>query len=228
MAATHVTQSGTVLTTSADPAAPAITVVAGDVICGYVFWFSSTVTLTSVSDGQGNAYTLRLNPTEGVGELARAALFHTTAGVASSGSLTVTAHLSGSDDATIIVHAVRGINTTTPRNTDDAQGQDGPGTGTDAVTSTAQTPSMDGCYVAGFTANAGYSTAYTIGTGFTTAFSANDGRSEYRIQAAAASVAATFTSPDGSEPMITMMIALAPAATVVGGGLPLAVQQRMG
>jgi hypothetical protein len=228
MAATHVTQSGTVLTGSADPAAPAITVVAGDVICGYVFWFSSTVTLTSVSDGQGNAYTLRLNPTEGVGELARAALFHTTAGVASSGSLTVTAHLSGSDDATIIVHAARGIDQATPRNTEDAQGQNAPGTGADAVTSTAQTPSLDGCYIAGFTANGGYSATYALGTGFTTGFSALDGRSEYLVQAAAASVAGTFTSDNGSERMITMMIALAPAATVVGGGRPLAVQQRMG
>lgn len=211
MAISHITAVGQ-FSTSATPTAPSVSVQAGDLICGVVLWRSGTVTLSSVTDGT-NTYTLRDNPTTDV-DGTRMAGFYTNSG--GTGSVTVQANMSGSVDAHVIVHVARGVDTGTPLQFSEAQPQDIPGTGADAVRSSAngQTPSVDGCYFFAANGNAGYESGVTAGTDYTVAYnnvSLEDAWSEYYIQPTAAQKAGTFTSGSGSEACVTLMMAFAPA-----------------
>ncbi|MBK8772458.1 MAG: hypothetical protein IPM06_18830 [Rhizobiales bacterium] len=91
--------------------------------------------------------------------------------------------------------------------------QNSPGTGTDAITSTNTTPAVNGCLIYGFTQNDGGSTLASAGTGYTSGVSNATAacRSEYKIQATAAAVAATFTVA-ANESHITGVMAFKPAS----------------
>lgn len=94
-------------------------------------------------------------------------------------------------------------------------------TATDAITSTAFTPSSDGCLIYGATTdlvNGG--DTETIGTGFSLGSVDGGGlliaKSEWREQTTAASVAATFTSTTNPAGYITVAAAVTPATILAG------------
>jgi hypothetical protein len=94
-------------------------------------------------------------------------------------------------------------------------GQQGPGTATDAVTSTAITTTADGDLVWGVGINI-ESHGMAFGTGFTGRQSlgggaANTFYTEDRIQASAGSIAATFTTSNGGDNFVTGVLAFMPA-----------------
>lgn len=94
------------------------------------------------------------------------------------------------------------------------QVQNSPGTGTDGITSGNTTPAVNGCLIYGWTQNDGGSTQASAGTGYTSATSETTaaGRSEYKVQATAAAVAATFTTA-ANESHITGVMAFKPLVT---------------
>lgn len=81
-----------------------------------------------------------------------------------------------------------------------SNGQGSPGTGTDAVTSGTFATSKDGCLIYGASANTALGVNDAVGTGYTQAQRSSSGAlvTEYKTQAVAGSVAATFTSDLGT------------------------------
>lgn len=100
-----------------------------------------------------------------------------------------------------------------------SQDQAVPTTGTDAVSSTATTPGVNGCLVhgrvampAGVPATTSHGTGYTLGTDDT---ANTQQETEWQEQATAAAIAATFTLGGTSEHTQTFVAAFAPPT---GGG----------
>lgn len=136
------------------------------------------------------------------------------------GALTITMTASSSIiyKARIVVHEVAGADTTAPLDgTNHAMSrQSGLGGGTDAYTSGAKTPSANGAYIFGFGGVVGNDDSFTLGTGFTAGPTfGQDCASEYKEQATAASIAATFTLGGGAGVYETAIAVFIPAA---GGG----------
>lgn len=185
----------------------AFTATAGDTLLGWVHWESTTVTLTSVTDG-ANTYTLLHNPTTG-DDSARVAMFYCV-GVA-GGSPAVSANLSGAAFGQIIVHQIRGA---ASFDKSAIQEQIFPGTAADAVSSGNVTTISDGQYIFGASAKTSASgNVLSAGTGFTQGVQQNNSGaaslSEYQIQGSAGAIAATFTtSSDG--PYLTGIMTFSP------------------
>lgn len=192
---------------------------AGNAIVGAVDWQSVTVTLTSVT-GCGNTYTLRNNPTTNSTIASRSAMFY--AENIAGGACTLTFNFSGAVTSAQVFHEVSGVATSSALDGSASQAQDAPGTGSNAVTSTAITTTAAGDYIFGFASEFSTGSAVNVGTGFTISATANNSVSgfmtgEYQIQGAAASIAATFTIPgDG----YTLAGVLALKAAGGGGASP--------
>jgi hypothetical protein len=182
------------------------TMTAGNaVVCG-VWWLSTSVTLTSVAD-TANTYTV-INNTVGSSWSASSVYAKNL-----SAASTITATFSGSvNRAGISCREFSGASTSAPLDTSAINSQSFPGTGTDALTSTSFTTTGTGDYIWGATydTNAN-SPTFTAGTGFSggslatgTGAAASGPYSEYKIQSAAGSIAATFTSSVSLTIPITM------------------------
>lgn len=200
------------------PVAFGSNVAANNLIVGAVTW-DGNHTLSSVTDSQGNTYTLETVVRDGATPTVSLQVFHTIAG--SSAACTVTATLSGNANRkAIVVHEVSGVQTTAGyRDKYAGQSQSNPGTGSNAVTSGSVTTTTDGQYIFGATGDPGYSTGKTQGTGYT--LQETDGvmsilTSEDQVQTSAGSIAATFTI-DGFA-VISTAIATFKAAGGGGGG----------
>lgn len=192
-----------------------VNVAAGSAVCFAIAWYSTTVTLNSIT-GLGATWVILHNPTTGSARRSALAYGYNCSG----GSTTVTATLSGAANSFSCMHEVSGVPTSDPLDVSALRFQNLPGTGTDAVSSGSVTTTADGDYIFGWTLDDGFSSTTTQGTGFTEApdtASGNDGfRGEYKIQASAGSVAATFTTDNGSAAYHVGVIAL--KASVGGGG----------
>lgn len=185
--------------------ATSITVSSGDWIVVFVSWLSTTAT-ASVADDKGNSYTARHNPTT-VGS-GRAAAFYAKAG--SGGSTTITATISASATTTIHAFAFSGRDTTSAFDGSAAHTQVNAPSGTDAITSTAIVPTVDGADLVGFSVDLGSTAAITVGTGWTTHETADYYAGETKVQSTAASIAATFTRTTTSQDCATFIVALKP------------------
>jgi hypothetical protein len=209
---------------SADPVqtyASGFTLASGDAVVVGAWSESSgaggTAATATVTDNLGNTYT-QVEQIDDSTTDARAATF-VAKNVTGGSNLTITVTWSAGSPAKKVLafHVVHGVHLTTPVVGNAAQAQASPGTGTDAVSSGATTPSADKAYVFGFTVALAYNGTVTQGTGFT--FDNNGGfaagthgaYSEHLIQTTAASVAATFTDDTSTNNIITMMVALQPA-----------------
>lgn len=194
---------------------------AGNLIAVHINWSSEVITLDSVTDSDSNSYTILHNPTTGTASTHSAALAY--AGNIAGGSATITATFSASIGSRIIVHEVSGVDTTTPLDKSDMQGQDNPGTGTDAITSPSITPGADGAYIFGTTTTLS-GVLPTAGTNFTIRENPVGGArvSEDLIQATAAAIAATFTTSSSSADYITGIMAFKEA-----GAAPAAVRRKV-
>jgi len=203
-------------------------VTAGNLISFFTFWNTSTVTLNSVADncatgGGSDTYSLLDNPTAGTG-LGRSAQGYAVIG--HTGPCTVTFTFSTATSnmySECIVHELSGVNTNTPldNNQHKISAQNGPGTGTDAITSGSVTTTQNGDYIFGWTVNDGANSAtLAAGTGYMARVSIGGGvtaLSEEMVQPAAGTIAATFTGSPGFGNYTTGIIAFQPAATSWSG-----------
>jgi hypothetical protein len=168
-------------------------VTAGSVVCGFVFWNPSGVTLNSVGDGT-RTFTLLDNPTT-VGGGASAAMFYYENHP--GGATTVTVTFSGviTTSMTLIIHEASGCLTSSALDQHIINPQTAPGTGADAVTSTSVTTTGNGEYCAGFMVERSGGGAITKGSDpwVQREHLAIVGMSEDQIQTSAGGIAATFT-----------------------------------
>lgn len=191
-------------------------VTAGNAIGGFIQWTSTSITLTSVTDSLGNTYTLIHNPTDHI--VVRSAMFYAVN--IAGGADTLTFNFSSAVTSAQVFHEIGGVSVS-PFDGSTINTQDAPGTGTDAVTSTAITTTAAGDYIFGASSEWSTGSAINVGTGFTTAgyggnASGGNMRGEYLIQGAAGSVAATFTAPGNAYATSGIMAFKAPAAATGG------------
>jgi hypothetical protein len=171
-------------------------VTANNAIAVWCAWTGTTQTLVSVTDTQGNAYALVDNPTSGA--YGRAAMAYAIARASAADTVSCNFSTAGIGKS-IVVHEISGVNTSTPLDGHKIAVRTNPGTGANAVTSTAITTTTSGDYVVGFTFNASSNAAdWNAGTGYvrrqdlrTASYTT---ASEDRIQATAGATAATFTA----------------------------------
>lgn len=220
MAASHVQSKSlsTDGTTSSSVAATFTgTVAAGNLVCGVVTWGGVSTDLSTVTDDKGNSYTIpsgtgttgspvgtfgRLDDNPGGGS---SAIFY-LANI-SNGPVTVTANFGSAQGFRgISIHEVSGVS-----GLDKYRGQiqAAPGTGANAVTSSAVTPASDGQYIFGGSVLASSirsTPLFSAGTGYTEREEAGNAggtivnlTSESQVQTTAASIAATFTASTGSD-----------------------------
>lgn len=158
-------------------------------------------TVSSVSDTQGNTWTKVTGATGGAAQ--RHEIWY--AANAAAGSNTVTASLSGSAPFfSYEVHEYSGADTSAPLDQAALNEQTNPGLGVDAVTSGTVTTTTPGQLIFGGAALAGGSAGTIHGSGFTVReYAVGDALSEDRIQAAAGSVAVTFTALAADNDYIT-------------------------
>ena len=171
-------------------------VTVNDAIAVFCVWTGLSQTLYSVTDTQGDAFTIVDNPTNGT--YGRAAMAYAIA--RSSGGDSVSCNFStASMGKSIIVHEISGVNTSTPLDGHNTNIQNSPGIGTDAITSTSTPTTMNGDYIVGFTFNDSVNQAdWSAGTGYTKRQDLQTvsytTASEDRNQSLSGSVAAVFTA----------------------------------
>ena len=146
----------------------------------------------SVGDGQGWAY-FRNNIT--------------------GGSCTITVTVSGTTQLLrLILVEISGTDTgsTVDKHVGNYQGS--PGNGTDAITTTAVTPTANGAFFAAFTSSSTGSTTLVAGTGFGTAYEDdNVMAAESQTQTTAASLAGTFTQTGSGNNFVSLLMVFAQA-----------------
>lgn len=188
------------------------TITAGRVVEGVVGW-GDDVTLVSVVDDKGNNYTVV--DTLDSGARHAASFYKANASGGADPQFTITFSAAASD-RTLGFRELSGAATSSPLVANDANAQVAPGTGTDAITSTAQTPSANNAFISGWTIPFLLDSVVVQGTGFTldSGIGSPAGTriaAESLEQGAAASVAATFTtSADGGDTFLTFMMAFKP------------------
>lgn len=189
-------------------------VTAASALVAFCSWLSTTITLTSITDSKSQTWTLLDNPTTNTGDGRAASGYTLNVG---AGNTTITMTLSAGVTAEIHAIEFSGVATSAAADGHTAQAQSNPGTGANAETSGAITTTTAGDAVAGCTFDMSNTDAgATVGTGFTIAATGTYGKSEYQIQSAAGSIAATFTEDDASCESVTLVLALLAAGA--GGG----------
>ena len=174
-----------------------------------------TVTLDTVVDNLGNSYVFAGDATSGGDGLGQ--MWNYYAVVTVGGACTITATFSASKSyGRIFAHEISGVDLTSPLDQHAGLYQSNAGTGTDAVTSTAQTTVYDGEYIFGCTEIVN-SLTITAGTNFTELLDQTTGSSEYYIQPTAGSIAATFTESAGFARNNTVMMTFKPSGTPITG-----------
>ncbi len=207
MAAAHV-QSKSIATDGATATSIAITftatgaVASGNLVCGMVVWGGVAGDLTSIDDDKSNTYTivsavtLDDNPSGG-----SAAVFYKEN--ITNGPITITAHFGSAQGFRgLTCHEASGLATASALDKSASQIQNAPGTGTNAVTSTAVTTTTNGQYIFGacsLMSNIRNANEFTAGTGYVEREEQGDGAvanltSESQVQTSAGSIAATFTA----------------------------------
>lgn len=182
------------------------------IIAVYSSWHGVVTVTASISHSGTatlSAWTERHNPTT-LGTIGRAAMFYAL--VTGAGSLTVTMTFSATVNAKgISIHEMSGIDTAAPFDVSAMNGQENPGVGVDAVTSSPVTTTADGDYVFGANDNFRQNVSASTGTGFTGRLDQSGVKTEDEIQSSAGSIAATFTSPHVADDFITGIMAFKPA-----------------
>ena len=174
----------------------AASVTANDAIAVFCAWTGVSPPLVSVTDTQGNTYTVVDSPTSG--SYGRAAMAYAIA--RASAADTVSCNFStAAIGKSIIVHEISGVNPSAPLDGHKMAVRTNPGTGANAVTSTTMTTTTSGDYVVGFTFNASSNGAdWNAGTGYVRRQDLRTASyptaSEDRVQPTAGSIAATLTA----------------------------------
>lgn len=194
---------------------------AGNLICGWIGWGNpGGETLNSITDTRGNAYTLGSQ----VNDVTNAQAyrhFHAK-NIIGGGANTITATFSVAVNFRFGQAAeYSGLDTSAPFDVQAVQFQAAPGTGADAVSSTALTTTVTNELVFGGTENSAEDLPGTgtivAGTGFTSRelLNTSTGRLEDLNKAAAGSQAATFTQSVNNARLTGAMAFKEPQTTVV-------------
>lgn len=192
---------------------------ADSIVAVHIQWGSTTFTLDSVTDTQSNTYTILNNPTTNTDGGFRSAMAYTWGTPAAALTITTTFSADPGRSA-ILMHEISGGLTTDPIDGNAINNQTNPGTGTDAVTSTAITPSQDNSYLFGAVTASPAGANYSTGTGWTTRLTGTvDQASEEIIQGSAGSQAATFTCDENFTETTTSIMAFKEAAVAGGIGI---------
>src|SRR3990167_5060668 len=168
-------------------------VAVGDYIVGMAGWGQIGVAISTVTDDLGNTYTIQANKTDDTTNGQTGQTFFARVTAAGTPVITVT-FASTTMWRRVIVAAYSGLANPAADGTI-GNWQSSPGTGTDAVTSTAVTTTADGDLIVGFHQNTGSSSGnISAGTNFTrrNALEAIIALEDY-VQPSAGSIAATFT-----------------------------------
>lgn len=199
----------------------------GNAICGIVSWDETpNVSLTSVTDNQGNTYNLESTITNANDAEKYCAFSRTNI---TGGPTVITANFSGSIDyRSILIDEFSGGSTASSDERDGSahggQYQSNPGTAANAITSGTFTTTTDGDLIWGGCGSQLPFGLPGVGTGFTRGgFSNTDliASSEYRTQTTAASGTAATASASGGASGSTVMFMIAlkpPGAAVVNLG----------
>ena len=162
----------------------------------------NSTTITCLGNKSNSFSRIAGSPTNVSGELIL--VFHAV-NIATSAGHTVTCNFfdSHARDAQMIVFEIKGAATSSPFDvmapSKDYNEQATPGTGANAVTSTAATTSASGDFIFGATQTSDMGKV-TGGTGFTEiARVAHTFQAQYLIQGAASSIAATWTNASGTQ-----------------------------
>lgn len=226
-----ISSTGATSTTIAVTMTSAVTV--GNLLAVFVAYGDTG--FISCADNLGNTYTPVDNSGAAFsGDIART--FY--AKITSGGTCTVTVTLSPAVGyRQLVVHEVSGVDTTTPNDKHIINKQTAPGTGANAVTSTAQTTTTNGQYIFGAAriCNVGTSKSLAQGTGFTSRENIVGGsdasplRSEDQIQTTAGSIAATFTGTGiaGDNALVALMTFIAAGGAAATPKKPGAVLQAV-
>lgn len=189
-----------------------------------VFVSSETVTTSpTVADSLGNTFTEIAGAKNTVG--AKCTAFYAKQ-IIGGGANTVTATLNSADtNRTILVAEYGNIFTSTPLDAAVANQQVAPGTGTDAITSTAVTlVQSNELFVCFCIATAGSFVAFTAGTGFTLRFNAHPGFIRQMALedtlSSSGSNTATYTTDTGAEIYTTQAIGFIDLGTPITGLRP--------
>lgn len=164
---------------------------AGHLIPVFVAWSAgSGASIVSVSDGTNTYTPVRTNTN---GTTGRSATYY----VKNTGSGTFTITVTWGADpgfGFLCAHDVSGADTVAPLDQEIIALSIAPGVGANAITSTAKTTTAPGEYIFGAAFDEGGGATFTAGTGFGIRETQGGvGASEDQIQAAAGSIAATFT-----------------------------------
>lgn len=178
------------------PATLAAPVGSGNCVIGAVEYRAFAATLNSITDNQGNTYTVLDTVT--VSSRSRATF---VLGNITNGPTVISANFDVADNASIVVEEFSGVIASAgPTDGHTGQEQSLPGTSTDALTSGSVTTTTDGDLIWGVTYDQDGGVVISAGTGFTLGLAhvtpGGDGyfSTEYKTQTTAASVAATFTT----------------------------------
>lgn len=187
-------------------------------ILGGVSLDNSAGSISSITDNQGNTYTITSNVLDTTNNQRLAAF---ALGNIDNGPTTITVNFTG---APIFVEMVvdefsGGDEAANNRDGATGQFQNAPGTATDAITSGSITTTQNGDLIYGVCIRSVSATQPTVGTGFTVGASDNGQgyalRSEYLTQTSAGSVAATFTQGTASQTVTCVIAVKAPTTAFV-------------
>ncbi|PYR76318.1 MAG: hypothetical protein DMF86_12700 [Acidobacteria bacterium] len=178
----------------------AANVTAANAVAVFCVWGGLSTTLTSVTDTQGNVYTVVDNPTTGT--YGRAAMAYSIA--RATGTDTVSCNFStASAGKSILVHEISGVSASAPLDGHRMTVRNSPGGAANAITSGSITTTASGDYIVGFTFNdSGNQADWNAGTGYTRRqdlrVASYTAASEDRVQASAGAISATFTATSAS------------------------------
>lgn len=165
-------------------------------------------TVSTVADSQGNSWQRAVQIAAGGGGTVDVWY----AMDAAAGANTVTATYSASASyAALMIHEYSGAATSGALDVVASQNQTNPGTGANAVSSSANTTTVDGALIFGCTGEGAGTGTLSAGTSFTLRVNVfTDSPSEDRIQTTAGSVSATFTTTDATSLHSTVMATFKP------------------
>lgn len=197
-------------------------VAAGDLIIVTTTYGDSGSQTDVVTDSLGNTYSLAkrvTNATSGQGF----AIYYSV--VTNAGTATVTQKYNPtpgtSTNADVGLRIQRWTGTTASSAIDgnNGQAQNAPGTGTDALTSTAFSTATDGDLVFGASLDASNDNNLTAGTGYTDGGTFDGGagnllwRTFYQTQSTHGSISATATATAGTDNFVTIGFAITPSSS---------------
>lgn len=188
----------------------------GDTVVGTVFWTTPASNITSVTVC-GNTATLHDTTVSVSTNIAGRSYSYENV---TAGACSIVASWDANVvDSRIVMHEATGVPTSGAVDKHVCNGQNGPGTATDALQSTAVTPASDGQYVYGVTSPETAGATLTIGTNETWSQGVDQTsrESEYLVQGTAASINAKFTTSVGTDQYVTCIITV--AASGGGGGV---------